>query len=114
MPKINVYLPDDLAEAVKEAGVPVSPVCQRALEGAVRRVAAVRQAAQLDLGQGDPTATLTHFTARARTAVRLAIEQAREAGAPEVGTEQLLAGLLAEGGNLALGILRSLEIEPEE
>jgi post-segregation antitoxin (ccd killing protein) len=26
MPKINVYLPDELAEAVKEAGVPVSAI----------------------------------------------------------------------------------------
>ena len=33
MPKINVYLPDDLAEAVKEAGVPVSAVCQATLSG---------------------------------------------------------------------------------
>ena len=32
MPKVNVYLPDALADAVKKAGVSVSPVCQRALE----------------------------------------------------------------------------------
>ena len=36
MPKINVYLPDELADAVREAGLPVSPICQRALEQAVR------------------------------------------------------------------------------
>ena len=45
MPKINVYLPDELAQAVKEAGVPVSAVCQRALEQAVRRVTAIRETA---------------------------------------------------------------------
>ncbi|MGO9344685.1 MAG: ATP-dependent Clp protease ATP-binding subunit, partial [Acidimicrobiales bacterium] len=28
MPKVNVYLPDALASAVKDAGVPVSAVCQ--------------------------------------------------------------------------------------
>ncbi|MDX6415722.1 MAG: hypothetical protein QOG28_342, partial [Trebonia sp.] len=38
MPKINVYLPDDLAEAVKEAGLPVSAICQATLEQAVRRL----------------------------------------------------------------------------
>ena len=38
MPKINVYLPDDLATAVREAGIPVSPVCQKALAEAVRLV----------------------------------------------------------------------------
>ena len=35
MPKINVYLPDDLAAAVRDAQVPVSAVCQNALERAV-------------------------------------------------------------------------------
>jgi post-segregation antitoxin (ccd killing protein) len=45
VPKINVYLPDELAEAVKEAGVPVSAVCQRALEQAVRRITSIRESA---------------------------------------------------------------------
>jgi post-segregation antitoxin (ccd killing protein) len=31
MPKVNIYLPDELAKAVKDAGISVSPVCQRAL-----------------------------------------------------------------------------------
>jgi post-segregation antitoxin (ccd killing protein) len=31
MPKINVYLPDDLATAVRAANIPVSAVCQKAL-----------------------------------------------------------------------------------
>ena len=30
MPKINVYLPDDLAAAVKAADLPVSAICQKA------------------------------------------------------------------------------------
>ena len=40
MPKINVYLPDALAEAVKEAQLPVSSICQAALETAIQRVQA--------------------------------------------------------------------------
>jgi hypothetical protein len=32
MPKVNVYLPDELHDAVKEYGVSLSPVCQRALQ----------------------------------------------------------------------------------
>lgn len=59
MPKINVYLPDDLAEAVKEAGVPVTAVCQRALEQAVRRVTAIRETALGDL-DGEPRSLSTH------------------------------------------------------
>ena len=30
VPKINVYLSDDLAEAVKDAQIPVSSICQAA------------------------------------------------------------------------------------
>ena len=48
MPKINVYLPDDLAEAVK-AGVPVSAICQATLEQAVRRLTTIRQLVASDL-----------------------------------------------------------------
>ena len=32
MPKINVYLPDELASAVRDAQVPVSAVCQAAVQ----------------------------------------------------------------------------------
>ncbi|GII75312.1 hypothetical protein Sru01_02940 [Sphaerisporangium rufum] len=114
MPKINVYLPDELAEAVKEAGVPVSAVCQRALELAVRRVTAIRETTLGDLAADDPTARLTHFTARARDVIKLAVDQARTAGAGHVGTEHLLGGMLAEGGNLALQVLQALEIDPAQ
>jgi ATP-dependent Clp protease ATP-binding subunit ClpA len=113
MPKINVYLPDELAEAVKESGVPVSAICQRALEHAVRRVTAIRETlAHLDIEQA--TAGLERFTARAREVLQLAVGQARDAGAATVGTEHLLGGMLAEGSNLALHVLRAMEIEPDQ
>jgi ATP-dependent Clp protease ATP-binding subunit ClpA len=114
MPKINVYLPDDLAEAVKDSGVPVSAICQRALEQAVRRVTAIRSAVFSDLGAEELAARLPNFTERARTTLRLAAREARERGVPEVGTEHLLHGILAEGGNLALQVLGALEIEAEQ
>jgi ATP-dependent Clp protease ATP-binding subunit ClpA len=113
VPKINVYLPDDLAEAVKDIGVPVSAICQRALETAVRRVTSIRQAALGEVSLDDPAGRMSHFTARARAAVKLALQQAREEGVPLAGTEHLLAGVLAEGGNLAIEVLRAMEIEPE-
>ncbi|MFC6022475.1 Clp protease N-terminal domain-containing protein [Plantactinospora solaniradicis] len=113
MPKINVYLPDELAEAVRASGVPVSAVCQRALEQAVRRVTAIRETALGELDDADLAARLPHFTARARTAVRLGIERSRAGGSAGVSTAHLLDGLLAEGGNLALHVLRVEEIEPE-
>ncbi|MFJ2738420.1 Clp protease N-terminal domain-containing protein [Streptomyces sp. NPDC087440] len=111
MPKINVYLPDELAEAVKESGVPVSAVCQRALEHAVRRVTAIREAVLGDL-DGEPTGAVAHFTPRTRTVLRLAAERARDTGAPRMRTEHLLSALLDENTNLALHVLRAMEIDP--
>jgi ATP-dependent Clp protease ATP-binding subunit ClpC len=114
MPKINVYLPDELAEAVKEAGVPVSAICQRALEQAVRRVTAIRATTLADLDDSEPTGALRHLTARTRTVLKLAGDQTRADGVPNVGTEHLLGAMLAEGGNLALHVLSAMEIEPEQ
>jgi ATP-dependent Clp protease ATP-binding subunit ClpA/post-segregation antitoxin (ccd killing protein) len=113
MPKINVYLPDDLAEAVKEAGVPVSAVCQRALEQTVRRVTAIREAAAPGAALDDEAPVFEQFTGRAHTVVRLAHDQALADSSTVIGTEHLLGGLLAEGANLALHVLRVLEIEPD-
>ncbi|MGI5336517.1 Clp protease N-terminal domain-containing protein [Streptomyces sp. CA-181903] len=113
MPKINVYLPDDLADAVKKTGVPVSAVCQRALEQAVRRVTAIRETVLADLDDA-PAGALAHFTVRTRAVLKLAVERARDAGSPRTSTEHLLGALLDEGTNLALHVLRALEIEPEQ
>jgi ATP-dependent Clp protease ATP-binding subunit ClpC len=112
VPKINVYLPDDLADAVKEMGVPVSAICQRALEASVRRVTAIRQAALGEVTLDDTAGRMAHFTAKSRAAVGLALRAARAGGSPVVGTEHLLAGLLAEGTNLAVTILTTMEIDP--
>lgn len=110
MPKINVYLPDDLADSVKEIGLPVSAICQRVLEQSVKRVSAIRAIG--DLGGADPTAGLTSFTQRARDVLKLAITVARDRRADEVGTRDLLLGMLTEGGNLALHVLRAIEVDP--
>jgi ATP-dependent Clp protease ATP-binding subunit ClpC len=112
VPKINVYLPDDLADAVKEMGVPVSAICQRALEASVRRVTAVRQATLGQVPLDDPAGRMAHFTAKSRAAVGLAVRSARASGSDTVGTEHLLAGLLADDTNLAMVVLTSMEIEP--
>ncbi|MFC4855139.1 Clp protease N-terminal domain-containing protein [Actinophytocola glycyrrhizae] len=106
MPKVNVYLPDDLADTVKETGLPVSAICQRALEQSVKRVTAIRAIG--DLSATDPTAGLTSFTQRAKDVLKLAIGSA----SGEVGTTDLLRGLLDEGTNLALHVLRTIDIEP--
>jgi ATP-dependent Clp protease ATP-binding subunit ClpA len=114
MPKINVYLPDELADAVKDLSIPVSAVCQQALQQAVRRVSAIRETASLDLDLGEALDRLTQFTARARTAIQLGVDRARAEGADRIRTEHVLAGIVEEGNNLGLRVLRSLEIEPAE
>lgn len=114
MPKINVYLPDDLAEAVKESGVPVSAICQRALEQSTRRVSAIRAVSVGDLEDGATSGSLGQFTKQTHAAMRIAIERARTDGAAALGTDYLLHGLLAQGDNLALTVLRTMAIEPEQ
>ena len=117
MPKINVYLSDDLAAAVREAGISVSPVCQQALAEAVRAVRASRQASSairapgFDPGQ-QPDLTrhvAQHMTPRLRRVIRRAHELVEPPGA--VGTEDLLLGVLDEPGNLGVVVLESLGVD---
>lgn len=111
MPKINVYLPDDLAAAVRDAQVPVSAVCQNALERAVRDVTSLRATDEAPPADHPGLGTFARFTPRARKAVALAEDAARAVPHNYVGTEHVLLGLLDEGGNLAIKVLEALDIE---
>ena len=111
MPKINVYLPDDLARGARGA-VPVSAICQSALERAVREVEALRGS---DQAEADPShGPFMRFTPRARQAIALAEAEARRHQHSYVGTEHMLLGMLAEGGNLAIKVLVALDVEPDD
>jgi ATP-dependent Clp protease ATP-binding subunit ClpA len=111
MPKINVYLPDDLASAVRDAQVPVSAVCQSALERAVRDVTAMRATDQPPPEDHPGLGPLGRFTPRARKALALAEDAARAVPHNYVGTEHLLLGVIDEGTNLALTVLEVLGVE---
>src|SRR5262249_41168756 len=114
MPKINVYLPDDLAEAVRVSGVPISAVCQRALEEAVRRVSAIR-ALNIDGLHDEELATrLRHFTARSRGILLLAAEHARGDGLTTVHTGHLLTAILDEGASLAMQVLNAMGVDLDQ
>jgi ATP-dependent Clp protease ATP-binding subunit ClpA len=112
MPKINVYLPDDLADAVKEAGVPVSAVCQRALEQAVRRITAIREIT------ASPTyevpAGAQPFTARAMRILQAAEALAASDDLPELDGEHLLRALLDDRDSLAVRVLGALDITVQQ
>jgi ATP-dependent Clp protease ATP-binding subunit ClpA len=112
MPKINVYLPDDLAEAVKDAGVPVSAVCQRALEQAVRRVTAIREIVAGPAHEVPPGAQ--PFTARAMRILQAAEATTATEGLPGLDGEHLLRALLDDPESLAVRVLGALDISAQQ
>jgi ATP-dependent Clp protease ATP-binding subunit ClpA len=109
MPKINVYLPDDLADAVKDAGVPVSAVCQRALEHAVRRVTSIREIAATPV-HDLPAEPLLPFTARVVRILQAAERSAAGDGQRQIDGERLLRAVLDDGDSLAVRVLGALDI----
>ena len=113
MPKINVYLPDDLASAVREAGVPVSVVCQAALADAVQRIGRARQAVGTLRDPATSAEALQRLAdgLRPRTTPRL-LSALRGAATGDDGRPRatvtsldLLGGLLDDGENLAVRLL---------
>lgn len=114
MPKVNVYLPDELAAAVRETQIPVSAVCQAALERAVRDVTAARNAEDAPPYEVPGVGMYGRFTSRARKVMSLAQEAARRAKHGQVGTEHVLIGILDEGGNLAVKVLADLGVEADD
>jgi ATP-dependent Clp protease ATP-binding subunit ClpA len=114
MPKVSVYLPDDLADAVRDAQVPVSAICQVALERAVREVAAARGADEPPPKGASAVGLYARFTPRARQAVVLATEAARGVPHDYFGTEHVLLGILDEGDNVAIQALDELQVDRHE
>ena len=118
MPKINVYVPDDLAAAVKAAGIPVSAVCQRALAQAVHAVGQARRVVETIR---DPDFTPDRLpsldrvgngvTPRLARALELARQAAGAAGVVE--SRHLLLGMLDERDNLGVRVLESLEVDTD-
>jgi len=92
VPKVNVYLPGWLADAVRESPISISAVCQRALTDELAAQPA-----------GEVTPLLTN---RAQEVLR----RATQAGMAS-GDLALLAGLDGEGGNLALVILGAVGVD---
>ena len=60
------------------------------------------------------TAPSQGLTPRAKGVVELAVSEAARMGAPMIGTEHLLMGILREGGNMALRILRTVGVDPKK
>jgi ATP-dependent Clp protease ATP-binding subunit ClpA len=114
VPKINVYLPEELADAVRDAAIPVSAVCQQALQRAVREVTAMRASTDRLSSEPGQAATFSRFTDRARSAIDLAKQQATRRGDATVGSEHVLLGILDESENLAVRALQALDVDPAD
>lgn len=103
-PKINVYLPDELAAEVKAAGIPVSAVCQQALADAVATAGS-----GTDSVSAPGTDDLSHsFTKRAYGVLA---DAEKVADAPT--TVDLVAAMIESGG-LAVVVLESADIDPQD
>jgi ATP-dependent Clp protease ATP-binding subunit ClpA len=105
-PKINVYLPDELAEQVRSAGIPVSAVCQQALADAVA-------ASGADAPGGSPGDDLSRSFTKRAYGVLADAEKLAEAAGHEPSTVDLVAALVESGG-LAVVVLESADLEPRD
>ena len=114
-PKINVYLPDALAAAVKDAGVPVSAVCQAALSDAVQQIERAQKAIAALRNPATPAATLrliaevsqSRMTARLTAALQAAATDPAGGDRATVSSLDLLRALLDDGENLAVRLMVS-------
>jgi ATP-dependent Clp protease ATP-binding subunit ClpC len=119
MPKINVYLPEELANAVREAGIPVSPVCQKALAEAVHSVTLARKGIAAirdpDLDPARLSQIAGRLDGRMTTRLREALSLARQAAgaSTDIQTKHLLIGLLEQGDNLAVRLLQTTELDTD-
>lgn len=119
MPKINVYLPDALAAAVKDANVPVSSVCQAALSEAVERIGRTRAGITALRDPATPAALLRRIgegtrkrmTPRLLAALSAAGVDAEGHARAAVSSLDLLRGLLDDGENLAARLLLSQGVD---
>ena len=70
---------------------------------------------QRSVGKGlSGTAPSQGLTPRAKSVVELAVSEATRMGSSYIGTEHLLMGILREGGNMALRILRTMGVDSKK
>ncbi len=68
---------------------------------------------QRSVGKGvSGTAPSQGLTPRARSVVELAVSESARMGSSAIGTAHLLMGILREGGNMGLRILRTVGVDP--
>ena len=74
----------------------------------------VFKAVEEQVGRGNKKATSIYMTPRVKHVLELAIQVANRMNHNYVGTEHILLGLLSDGGGVAVGILRAMNIRTDD
>ena len=72
------------------------------------------EAVEEQVGRGNKKATSIYMTPRVKHVLELAIQVANRMNHNYVGTEHILLGLLSDGGGVAVGILRAMNIRTDD
>lgn len=73
----------------------------------------VTRAIEQHVGWGQDSPTKLRLTPRTKRAMELAVREANRLEQNYVGTEHMLAGILAEGSGMAVQILEDMDIDPD-
>lgn len=109
--KVSVYLPDTLAARVREARLPVSAICQAALDQALRSLAATDPFVDPDVALPPDLAIEQPVVRHLAAAVDLAYQVAARNGSATVETEDLLQGVLDDGESLMVRTLEAIDVD---
>ena len=72
------------------------------------------EAVEDQVGRGNKKATSIYMTPRVKNVLELAVQVANRMNHNYVGTEHILFGLLSDGGGVAVGILRAMNIRTDD
>ena len=72
------------------------------------------EAVENQVGRGNKKATSIYMTPRVKNVLELAVQVANRMNHNYVGTEHILLGLLSDGGGVAVGILRAMNIRTDD
>lgn len=72
------------------------------------------EAVEEQVGRGNKKATSIYMTPRVKNVLELAVQVANRMNHNYVGTEHILLGLLSDGGGVAVGILRAMNIRTND
>ena len=91
-----------------------SGVATKALEELGIVTEDIFEAVEEHVGRGNKKATSIYMTPRVKHVLELAVQVANRMNHNYVGTEHILLGLISDGGGVAVGILRAMNIRTDD